>query len=620
MTAHGIGWLMALAVGVDVPPRDRAEPERWLRSPSMPAGLVIGGGDALVHHLRDAMAVCADTRLSWNPLLRRPGRHRGELSELWGRPRVMTNPPMQPSDLDLRPLPGSERPPALGDAVAVTPLSPAASIEITLVLRRRAELPDPPITGGIPRADFAAGFGADPADVDLVSSTLAALGAHVVSADLASRLLRVSGTAGTLSRIFGTSLEQVTSSDPAGRPVTHRQRTGGLSVPAALADVVTAVLGLDDRPQARAHFQIAPAAAVSVSYAPPELGRVYRFPAGTDGGGQTIAIIELGGGYDPTDIDTYFRGLRVGPPRIRAVGVDGGRNQPGQDPTGADGEVALDIEVAGALAPAARIVVYFAPNTDAGFLDAVSQAAHADPTPTAISISWGQSEDEWTAQARAAFDQALADAAAQGVTVTAAAGDDGSTDRATTGGVHVDFPASSPHALACGGTRLEADPVTGDVVTETVWNNGVGNGATGGGVSNVFGLPSWQGTVGVPSPAGRTGRGVPDVAAVADPRTGYRVRVDGADTVIGGTSAVSPLWAALVARLAQATGRRLGLLQPALYDSLLPGSGAPGFRDITMGTNGVFAAGSGWDACTGLGVPDGTALLASLERRGPAPP
>jgi len=273
----------------------------------------------------------------------------------------------------------------------------------------------------------------------------------------------------------------------------------------------------------------------------------------------------------------------------------------------------LDIEVIGALAPKADIVVYFAPNTDAGFLDAISDAAHASPAPVALSISWGQSEDAWTVQARTAFDQALADAAALGVTVTVAAGDDGSTDRATDGKSHVDFPASSPHALACGGTRLLADPATGTVTAETVWDNGVGKGATGGGVSDAFGVPTWQATVGVPTRAGAPGRGVPDVAGVADPQTGYQVRVDGRDLVIGGTSAVAPLWAALLARLAQSTGRRFGLLQPALYASVPAGAVAAGFRDITTGSNGAYTAGPGWDPCTGLGVPDGTALLTTLR-------
>jgi kumamolisin len=135
-------------------------------------------------------------------------------------------------------------------------------------------------------------------------------------------------------------------------------------------------------------------------------------------------------------------------------------------------------------------VVYFAPNTDAGFLDAVSTAAHATPTPTAVSISWGQREDTWTAQARTAMDQAFADATAMGVTVTAAAGDSGSSDTPADGATdHVDFPASSPHVLACGGTSLLADTVTGTVSSESVWNNGPGNGATGGGVSDTFSQP-----------------------------------------------------------------------------------------------------------------------------------
>jgi kumamolisin len=256
--------------------------------------------------------------------------------------------------------------------------------------------------------------------------------------------------------------------------------------------------------------------------------------------------------------------------------------------------------------------VYFAPNTDAGFLDAVSEAAHASPAPIAISISWGQSEDQWTAQARTAMDEAFADAAALGITVTAAAGDNGSSDGATSG-VHADFPASSPHVLACGGTSLTADPSAGTVTAETVWNNGSSGGATGGGVSDTYPLPSWQQHAGVPDrPGGGAGRGVPDVAGDADPATGYQVLVDGTQAVYGGTSAVAPLWAALVARLAQATGTRFGLLNALLYQGVSAGEPAVGFRDIVDGSNGAYAAGPGWDACTGLGSPDGVALLTKL--------
>nr|WP_286346783.1 S53 family peptidase [Frondihabitans sucicola] len=395
-------------------------------------------------------------------------------------------------------------------------------------------------------------------------------GLTIVESDAATRRVRVSGAAGVVGAVFGTELEAVSSEAPApagvaGSRVEHRQRSGGLSIPRALDGVVTAVLGLDDRPQARAQFRIAPAEATTVSFTPVALGQLYEFPAGTDGTGQTVAVIELGGGFAQSDLDAYFGPLGVGSPSVTAVGVDGAANQPGGDPSGADGEVLLDIEVIGALAPKADIVVYFAPNTDAGFVDAIAAAAHATPTPTAMSISWGQSEDQWTTQARAALDDALVDAAALGVTVTAASGDNGSTDGATDGKQHVDFPASSPHLLACGGTSIQA--TAGAISSETVWNNGAGRGATGGGISDTFAAPTWQTSAGVPPTGEQSGRGVPDVAGNADPATGYEVLVDGKRSVIGGTSAVAPLWAALAARLSQSLGAPVGLLGPRLYPS-----------------------------------------------------
>jgi kumamolisin len=511
-------------------------------------------------------------------------------------------------------LPGSERRPAAGATAATPPAGGDRRIEATLVLRRRAELPDTALRGAPLTGDeLAERYGADPGDVSRVTAALGAHGVEVLSVDAASRRMRVAGAVEDLQAAFGTSLEWTESEAPSGGRVAHWHRTGELSLPAELDGVVTAVLGLDSRPQARANFRAVLPHAVASSYTPVQLGQVYRFPSGTDGSGRTVAIIELGGGYEEADLDTYFAGLGVGRPKVTAVGVDGAANKPGGDPNGADGEVALDIDVVGGLAPAASILVYFAPNTDAGFLDAVAQAAHATRTPDAISISWGQSEDQWTAQARKAMDEAFADAAALGVTVTVAAGDDGSSDRQSDGAVHVDFPASSPHALACGGTRLEAD-ASGKVTSETVWNDGGSGGATGGGVSDTFPLPQWQQPVDVPGAAGgRNGRGVPDVAAVADPETGYRVRVDGKDAVIGGTSAVAPLWAALVARLVQASGRPLGLAQTALYAGAGQGAAPAGFRDITSGSNGAYQAQPGWDACTGLGVPDGEALLTALK-------
>jgi kumamolisin len=324
-----------------------------------------------------------------------------------------------------------------------------------------------------------------------------------------------------------------------------------------------------------------------------------------------VAIIELGGGFAQSDLDTYFGGLGLASPTVTAKSVDGAQNQPGKDPQGADGEVLLDIEVVGALAPRGAIDVYFAPNTDAGFVDAVSEAIHADPTPAAISISWGQSEDAWTPQARTAMDSAFADAVQLGIVVTAASGDRGSTDGGTDGKDHCDFPASSPNVIACGGTRLEL-AADGTISAETVWNDDPANSATGGGVSTAFEQPTWQSGVGVPS----TGRGVPDVAGNADPQTGYQVLVDGTSAVIGGTSAVAPLWAALAARLAQATGGPLHGFAQAMYAGASAGTTPTGFRDVTDGNNGSYSAGPGWDACTGLGSPDGAALLARLKGGG----
>ena len=212
---------------------------------------------------------------------------------------------------------------------------------------------------------------------------------------------------------------------------------------------------------------------------PPQVAALYNFPSGVTGAGQTTAIIELGGGYSTADLQTYFGNLGVTEPNITAVSVDGGTNSPGSD---ADAEVMLDIQVAGSIAPGANIAVYFAPNTDQGFVDAITDAVHDTARkPSVISISWGAAEDSWTQQSQAAMNSALQDAATLGVTVTAAAGDNGSTDGVGDGSLHVDFPASSPYVLGCGGTTLQGSGST--ISSEVVWNEIANNeGATGGGV------------------------------------------------------------------------------------------------------------------------------------------
>jgi kumamolisin len=525
-------------------------------------------------------------------------------------------------------LEGSERGP-LPDVTDTAPLNTQERAEISLVLRRRAELPEEIVAGPtvLSSDELAERYGADPGDVDLVSRELGRRGLQVTAVHAVTRRVKVAGTLGDLSGAFGTTLRQVSSPDPrGGGRVAHRYREGPLYLPAALRGIVTAVLGLDTRPQAQPHVRTrgdtAPTATPGISYPPNQVADIYNFPAGTDGTGQTIAVIELGGGFTASDLAAYFGNLGIPVPSITAVSVDGGSNNPG-DTSRATVEVNLDIDVIGAAAPGAAQLVYFAPsNGDQGFVDAISDAAQATPAPIAISISWGQSEDSWTAQGMAAMNQAMSDAAALGITVCASAGDNGSSDGVNDGQVHVDFPASSPYALACGGTKLIADPATGVVSSEVVWNELASNdGAGGGGVSDQFPVPSWQASAGVPArasgqlaAAGADGwRGVPDVAGNADPETGYQIYQGGKGQVMGGTSAVAPLWSALIARLAQATGQRFGLLPPLVYAGVSPGLDVAGFRDITSGNNGAYSAGPGWDACSGLGAPDGTALLARLQ-------
>jgi kumamolisin len=434
------------------------------------------------------------------------------------------------------------------------------------------------------------------------------------------RTLQLTGTAADIQKAFGVELSQKKIDG-----VEYRVREGGIHLPASLADAVVAVLGLDNRPQAKPHFRVskpaegvataeaASTAAAPSSYTPPQVAEAYQFPATASGSGQTIGIIELGGGYKQADLTAYFKSLGLAAPAITAVSVDGGKNSP-TTPSSADTEVMLDIEVAASVAPGAGIAVYFTPNTDQGFTDAITTAIH-DTTnkPSVISISWGGPESNWTAQAMTALDAACQSAAALGVTITVAAGDNGSTDGGT--GNNVDFPASSPHVLACGGTELDANGST--IVSEVVWNElANGEGATGGGVSNVFPLPSWQANANVPAPSGSAGgRGVPDVAGNADPTTGYSIRVDGQTTVVGGTSAVAPLWAGLVAVANQQLGAEVGFINPAIYAA----KAASAFNDITQGNNGAFSAGPGWDACTGLGSPIASRLIPLLAPSGVTP-
>lgn len=520
-------------------------------------------------------------------------------------------------------LAGSERkPPA--NARQIGPVDPNERIEVSVYLRdpaasspagnisEHAEKPGPQMT----RTQYIAAHSAAPADVAKVEAFAHAHQLTVVQTDPVGRKVVLAGTAAAMMRAFATELQQY-----AYEGGTFRGRTGPLHVPSEIDQIVVGVFGLDNRPQARPHLRridgtnIAPRAnAPRTSYTPLQVAQLYDFPPGLDGSGQCIALIELGGGYSNQDLNTYFQQLGIPTPQVISVSVDGGQNSPGVD-TNADGEVALDIEVAGGVAPKARIAVYFAPNTDQGFLDAITQAIH-DTTnnPSVISISWGGPEVSWTSQAIQAMDQAFQTASGLGITVCAAAGDNGSGDGVTTDQLaHVDFPASDPFVLGCGGTRLDA--ANNQVTSEVVWNElAINEGATGGGVSDAFGLPTWQANAQVPPSVNdqHVGRGVPDVAGDADPETGFQVRVNGQTSSIGGTSAVAPLWAGLIALLNQKRGQAVGYLNPFLYVNYQQLAQNNALHDVTVGNNGAYAAGPGWDACTGLGTPDGAQLLNAL--------
>jgi kumamolisin len=521
------------------------------------------------------------------------------------------------------PLAGSERVPLEG-AREIGPANPNETVDVTIRLRSRAG--KKPIVNAaeftkpigqrtvLSRKEFEQRHGADPESIARVESFAREHKLLVKEKSPGRRTVILTGTVAAMNEAFGVELKEY--EHPSGR---YRGRTGSVHLPAELHEVVEGVFGLDNRPQAKPHFRRRQgrggvrAAAASLSYTPIQVAALYNFPTGVDGAGECIALIELGGGYKVADLSNYWSQLNLPEtPTVSAVSVGNGSNSPTGDPDGPDGEVMLDIEVSGSIAPAAKIVVYFAENTDAGFLNAITTAVHdSTNNPSVVSISWGGPESSWTQQAMTSMDEAFQSAAAMGVTVCVAAGDDGSTDGVNDGLNHVDFPASSPNVLACGGTELIA---SGNAITnESVWNELANNeGATGGGVSDVFPLPSWQAGAGVPSsanPSHNVGRGVPDVAGDADPNTGYVTLVDGNPDVIGGTSAVAPLWAGLIALINESIGKPAGFINPLLYQNA---SIAADFHDVTSGNNGAYSAGPGWDACTGLGSPIGIQVATAL--------
>jgi kumamolisin len=520
---------------------------------------------------------------------------------------------------------------AMPGARSVGPIDDNERLEVTVKLRPKKPLEDlsssnafsdtlPQNRTYMSRDDLNDIHGADPKDIAKIKAFARAHKLVIVEANAAERKVVLSGTAAAFSAAFDTKIEHFESPDG-----TYRGRIGALSIRSDIADIVEGVFGIDNRPQARPHYQWrnlemvleVPAGmdmtiqAQDGSFTPPQLAKLYDFPNGLDGTGQCVAIVELGGGYRPADLKAYFQDLGLPAPKVKVISVDGGRNQP-TNANSADGEVMLDIEVVAALAPKATIAVYFAPNTDQGFLDAISKALHDNTNkPSVISISWGGPEASWTTQSLQQYNQTFQTAAALGVTICCAAGDNGSTDGEKDGMQYVDFPASSPYVLGCGGTKVVS--LDNTITSETVWNENP-NSATGGGVSSVFPLPAYQNDAQVPpsaNPGHAPGRGVPDVAGDADPASGYQVRVDGQNLVLGGTSAVAPLYSGLLALINQKLGTTVGFLNPIIYGPQAVSAGL--FNDITVGNNGAYSTGKGWDACTGWGSPDGNKLLTFLS-------
>ncbi len=520
-------------------------------------------------------------------------------------------------------LKGSHKP--LPDAKPVTGLQKSDMMTVTMKLRPSKPLPDlldpqvhkdfKPLT----REEFAQQYGTSQSDLNVIEAFAKHAGLTIVREEPHKRAVALKGTVEQMESAFKVMLRNY--QDAKGK--VFRGRSGDILIPTELKDIVQGVFGLDNRPIATPKIRklLKPATtpstlnASSYNYYPTQVAQLYGFPTGATGKNQTIGIIELDGGYNQAEINSYYTSQGFTAPKLTAVSVDGGANNPGTTVSDSDGEVTLDIEVAGTVAPDAAIAVYFAGNTSQAFQDAVSAAVHdSTNNPSVISISWGSPEDPTYGSYYTSFDQELQAAATMGITICVAAGDSGSTDGENDGKLHVDYPSSSPYALGCGGTTLSANTQTDSISSEIVWNDS--EGATGGGVSDIFPLPSYQSGSSVPaSPnTGKVGRGVPDVAGNADPSTGYTILLGGQLQPIGGTSAVAPLMAGLVARLNEQLGKNAGFLNPTLY------ANPSIFRDITQGNNDTlgngnnqWAAGPGWDPCSGNGVPIANVWLSVLQ-------
>ncbi|MCP4656138.1 MAG: S8/S53 family peptidase [bacterium] len=486
--------------------------------------------------------------------------------------------------------------------------------------------------------ELEARYGASPQDVEKVASFAAQNGLEVAEINREGRLVVLAGTGKQFAAAFRCELERV----QVGQLLYRRPRQA-FGISAELEEIVEGVFGLDNLPRFtrvdRSRHAVpakgdssTPDASLKAGKRsvppshPAEIMHRYRFPEEPKGKGQTIAILLLGGGFYEEDIRQFF-GARM--PRLEVVEVGGAKNDPaprpairkyfdelkaGQAPSG-DAELisqiwwtleaTVDIELAGSFAPGADLVVYFAPNEERGKIEGVTRVlTDRKHDPSVLSCSWGISEAEVDAAYVEALDRIFQLAALRGISVCYSSGDKGGDPQ--DGRPTVDYPASSPHVLSCGGTTLLPRSLG---KPESAWYEPMGSVvlATGGGFSRFFPRPDWQ--RGVPaSPDGKARRGVPDVAGKADYTSGYDLLLAGRQTLGGGTSSAAPMWAGLLARFNQALGARIGWITPLLYRPQL----AQSLNDIVVGHNGVYKAVPGWDATTGWGTPDGEALLRAL--------
>jgi kumamolisin len=520
--------------------------------------------------------------------------------------------------------------------------SPNQWIEVTLGVARRKALPTlatldkqkPRDRKYMTREQLENDFGSSNDALDKITAYAKAHNLQVTRSEPGAARVRLGGTVKDISNAFGVNLFDY-HNDKLGDFHAH---TGPVSVPVELKDAVTGVFGFNNHRHLRRHkakksvsvLKPAASSARQPWFVPPELATIYNFPNAT-GEGQCIGLLEFGGGVETASITAYFQKLGITPPNVTVIPVDDVSTDPAADPD-STGEVMLDIDVVGALAPSANIAVYFSTFDEKGLIDAISAViADSKNDPSVVSISWGWDENQpfqnsilWTPAAITHISESFLAAAQLGITVCVSTGDDGSEAQIEDGRAHVNYPATDPSVLAVGGTTLHrAAGHVPAIASELVWNDGPGSG-TGGGVSDYLAAPAWQQGI-VPAsinPGNFQGRGIPDVAANADPDTGYLTYSGGQFNIVGGTSAAAPLWAALITRCNQllsttAKPARVGNFNALLYSTIGPNKA---LNDITQGNNdtdghlnGEFPAGPGWDACSGWGTPNGQKLLAALQ-------